>query len=301
MLFKILKELVLVILKFFSYAFKKTINNIDNKLYSNNFIIYGIILFFLTLTTSNNDFILFILLKWIICIFVILLLIYSAYKIYINKKYDKLAFYYNASNLSLAIFFYSFFIFLLLNLNNLFNFVPSFILIFIYFKSRFLLMNLVRHFFLYTILFLLTPALVSLLWGLTNMIIGSWTKNLLFISNNSSWWIIMILSIVIMNLTILWTEDSLIDEVKVAVYLLLAIFSTTSYCFFISDLIANNVISYLKQYPELSYITIGSLKTKIDEFTKWITLPYLVGSVFGCFMIELVQRNLNKKKINSST
>ena len=82
-------------------------------------------------------------------------------------------------------------------------------------------------------------------------------------------------------------------------YLLLAFFSTISYCFFISDYLAPIINPYIDILCGESFTEL-EIKHKIENFITWATLPYLIGAVFGCFTIELVCRNYNRQKSNNT-
>ena len=96
------------------------------------------------------------------------------------------------------------------------------------------------------------------------------------------------------NFLIYTTPIERLSEVKVAVYLLLAIFSSLSYCFFISNYLATLIfnIDGIK-----SLVTYETIKSIIEDAIRWVTLPYLIGSVFGCFFVELVDR---KKQVKNT-
>ncbi|NRF93430.1 hypothetical protein HQN89_21005 [Paenibacillus frigoriresistens] len=126
------------------------------------------------------------------------------------------------------------------------------------------------------------------------MFLRDLTGNPVFISNSMLWWMVLVISILLTNFSVKWTTFQRIDEVRVAMYFLLAVFSTISYSFFISDYLAVMIGPYLEKIPELSF-TAEEIKEGIKSIITWGSLPYLIGSVFGCFTIELVSRNHNRQ------
>lgn len=156
----------------------------------------------------------------------------------------------------------------------------------IYHKYRIVVYEKVVNWWEYTIYFLSLPILALLSWFLIGLLMSDIFKSYIFISSNFVKFMTIIITILIFNIEIYFTPKEKIDEVRVAVYLVLAIFSTISYCFFISD--------YLSQVISESFnFTKESISNAIDIAIKWVSLPYLIGSVFGCFVLELVNRNIN--------
>lgn len=156
----------------------------------------------------------------------------------------------------------------------------------IYHKYRLVVHEKVINWWKYTVYFLSLPILAMLSWLLIGLFISEVFTSYMFISSNFVKFMTIIITILIFNVEIYFTPKERIDEVRVAVYLVLAIFSTISYCFFISDYLAQVV-------SESSNFTKESIRNLIDIAIKWVSLPYLIGSVFGCFVLELVNRNIN--------
>jgi len=128
------------------------------------------------------------------------------------------------------------------------------------------------------------------------MLLFEVTGERIFISNSVSKWMIILFCIILINIFVYWTPRNRFDEIRVAVYLLLAVFSTISYCFFISDYLAAIITTKLHQVDEFKSITSDEIKEFIDITVKWFSLPYLIGSVFACFTIELISRNRNLRE-----
>ncbi len=169
-----------------------------------------------------------------------------------------------------------------------------------YYGYRIFVYKKVNSWVKYTIYFFLLPFISVLIWTMVGLEISDILKSYVFASNNLMKYMIIVITVLIFNLEIYFTPKEKIDEVRVAVYLILAIFSTISYCFFISDYIAQ--FTYNKFLPfKTEIIDEGfnfskeGIKSGIDNIIKWVCLPYLIGSVWGCFTLELVNKNINLK------
>ncbi|MFY0518252.1 hypothetical protein ACOMCU_10530 [Lysinibacillus sp. UGB7] len=181
--------------------------------------------------------------------------------------------------------------FLLSEYSKLISWMMLIILFFIFYYSlKAFVFKYINHWFKYSLLFLLSPIIVAFFWSFCGMHLMEVTKKYLFISNDFLGWVTLILSIIVMNLIIYTSPDNNISELKVAIYFSLAIFSTISYSFFLSDISTSLVIDMFKISEEKELV-----KQTIDTLLKWMSLPYLIGMVFGCFTIELKQRNLELK------
>ncbi|SDF56950.1 hypothetical protein SAMN04488689_105386 [Paenibacillus sp. cl6col] len=164
-----------------------------------------------------------------------------------------------------------------------------------YYGMRYLFVRWIRHWFFYFLLFLMMPIISLFVYSFIGRFLFEITNERIFISDSVSKWMVILFCILLINFFIYWTPSNRFDEVKVAVYLLLAVFSTISYCFFISDYLAELVTPRLNQIYKLNIITTFEIKELIDSIVKWISLPYLIGSVFACFTIEIVNRNKNMR------
>ncbi|MPN43898.1 hypothetical protein SDC9_191459 [bioreactor metagenome] len=131
------------------------------------------------------------------------------------------------------------------------------------------------------------------LWSFVSLILFDTFKLPLLINNDLFGWAILVLTILLLNFLVLTTSEEKTSEVKVAIYLVMAIFSTISYCFFISDYLAENIIK-IEEIKQI--MTYDQIKYQIESIIKWSCLPYLIGAVFGCFSIEFVERNIKVKK-----
>lgn len=164
----------------------------------------------------------------------------------------------------------------------------------IYYGSRYFIIKRVKRWGHYFWLFILMPILSMILWSFVSLILYDTFKLPLLINDNFFGWAVLVLTILFLNLLVLTTSEEKIPEVKVAIYLVMAIFSSVSYCFFISDYLAK---SFFKINEIKQIMTYEQIKYEIESVIKWGCLPYLIGSVFGCFSIELVERNLKTKKL----
>ncbi|MET3549391.1 hypothetical protein ABID47_006028 [Paenibacillus favisporus] len=185
---------------------------------------------------------------------------------------------------------------------NLIHIIPYIINLFVfpfycalYYGIRYLFLRWIRHWTMYFLLFFLMPLISLIIYSFIGMLLFELTNKKIFISDSASKWMVILFCILLINIFVYWTPANRFDEVKVAVYLLLAVFSTISYCFFISDYLAEIITPKLNQISELESITISEVKEFIDVIVKWFSLPYLVGSVFACFTVELVTRNRNAR------
>ena len=170
----------------------------------------------------------------------------------------------------------------------------------LYFQYRIIICKKVKSWKKYTAYFFALPFISLLTWNLLGVELSIKLNSHIFVSNNLMKYMTIIITVLIFNLEIYFTPKEKIDEVRVAVYLILAIFSTVSYCFFISDYIAHFV--YIKLIPyKMEIINEGfnfseeGIKSGVDNAIRWFGLPYLIGSVWGCFTLELVNRNINLK------
>jgi len=162
-----------------------------------------------------------------------------------------------------------------------------------YYSLKAFVFKYINHWFKYSLLFLISPIIVAFFWSFCGIHLTEVTKNFLFMSNEFLGWVTLILSIIMMNVIIYTSPKDRISELKVAIYFSLAIFSAISYSFFLSDISTNLIIDMFKFNEERELI-----KQTIDTLFKWMTLPYLIGMVFGCFTIELKIRNLELKEVD---
>ncbi|TQR26826.1 hypothetical protein C7Y47_24125 [Lysinibacillus sphaericus] len=159
-----------------------------------------------------------------------------------------------------------------------------------YFTLMFVISKWINKWYKYSLLFLFSPIIAFFSWVFLGGLLSLVTDNNYFVSDELLIPITLVFSIIIMNFVIYVSPYNKIDELKVAIYFLLAIFSTISYCFFLSDISTNLIFGYWNDDAEKEII-----KQLTDLILKWFTLPYLIGMVCGCFTIELKQRNYKMK------
>jgi len=149
-----------------------------------------------------------------------------------------------------------------------------------YFAIRYCLLKYLINFWMYFAVFLVLPIISSFLC----LAIFPGSVNF---SDTFLGWMIIVLTIVLMNLFVYWTPEDRIREARVAVYLILAFWSTVSYVSFL-------LVDYIEE------LSLGSLSWElqplVEAAVRWVTLPYLIGSVFGCFTLELAERNRLRKE-----
>lgn len=209
-------------------------------------------------------------------------------KLELDDKYRHLAMWW------IALLYYLIISTLLLNeYGKLISWMVLIVLFFVFYYSLIaFVFKYINHWFKYSLLFILSPILVAFFGSFCGIHLKELTKNYLFISNEFLGWGTLVLSIIVMNIIIYTSPNERISEIKVAIYFSLAIFSAISYSFFLSDISTNLVIDMLKLNDEKELV-----KQAIDSLLKWMSLPYLIGMVFGCFTIELKQRNLELNKV----
>ena len=170
----------------------------------------------------------------------------------------------------------------------------------LYYWYRCFINRFIRHWISYSLYFFILPAISFLVWVLigdsASIIFGMPTLT----SDRIMGYMTIILTIIIFNLEIYWAPKEVRNEVKVAVYLILATYSTVSYCFFISDYLSEPIYNFFQPYSkeiikETGEFSKEMIKNGIEEIIRWTTIPYLVGAVFGCFSLELIDRNENAK------
>ena len=184
---------------------------------------------------------------------------------------------------------------LVANFTNLtINLVAVTFFVFIYYCMRYVLHRWIRNWFMYSLFFFSMPIISLFLWSFFGMFLRDLTGSSVFISDSVLGWMVLFISIILTNISVKWTPFERFDEVRVAMYFLLAVFSTISYCFFIADYLAAMISPYAESMSEI-LLTEQEIKEGIKSIITWGSLPYLIGSVFGCFTIELVSRNHNRQ------
>ena len=217
------------------------------------------------------------------------------YKRILKMKEDHMKFYSQSLNWWLTVSF--FWIFASMSFVHVNTYLVKIFLIpfslFFYYGMRYLFLKWVKHWFFYFVLFSLMPILSFFIYSFLGSLIFEFTNKEFFVSDTVFKWMVILLCVLLTSIFVCWTPADRFDEVKVAVYLLLAFFSTISYCFFISDYLAEVVTSKLNEINQFESFTRDEIKELIDVVVKWVSLPYLIGSVFACFTLELIARNRN--------
>ena len=287
-------------MKFFNFLFLspskrfllKLNSLLSEKDYDGIYLLHTLFIFLNILYTFQKfPIILFIILPFALLLIILQLLIFIS----IQKNYKPSDYYYWLLTKWAFFLFISFF-FISLSFVNYINetfflFAILFLGIFpTYFLIRFLLYKWITHWISYLLILLLTPLPIAFTWLLIGMILEYPFFNDSLVLMGAT----IIFSIAFMNLIVFWTPFSRLDEVRVAIYFLLGIFSTISYLFFIADIATYFLRDFIMSLNQITIPT-ETMRNDIDILIKWVTLPYLIGSVLCCFSIELVTRNYNRE------
>jgi len=285
-----------ILVKFILWNREKYKNFEFNEFYELFFKINIISIFvsFFTTTSSRVNY-LFVFLAVLQAILYITLL----HKIIMNKKKFTLELYFEymvkwSKALFFALFFNSVYIISVFPMiGDKFVYI-MFISIFliIHYYCRKIINKFIINWKRYSAYFLLLPLYSFLLWLIGGNILSLLLNMPVLASTKGLGYMTIILTVLIFNFDIYIAPKEIRSEVKVAVYLILALYSTISYCFFISDYLSEPVYNWFKAF-EIGGTGFSKelVKSKVEWLTKWLTLPYLVGAVFGCFTLELVDRN----------
>jgi hypothetical protein len=291
---KVIKYLVLLLMVVIEIIFKGTVTSVKRGDYRSIYYSYG--LFFMLLSVYlyryNSG------IANILRLFIALILVALLTFIFISIKRSNMEseeLFLQSMGWWLASTCYLYIItILVLNFTKItINVIAVTFFVFIYYGMRYVLYRWIRHWGTYSLVFLLMPIISLFLWSFFGMLLRDLTNNPVFISDSTLGWMVLFISILLTNFSVKWTPFQRIDEVKVAMYFLLAVFSTISYCFFISDYLAAILGPYIGKILGL-LVTDQEIKDGIKNIITWGSLPYLIGSVFGCFTIELVSRNHSK-------
>lgn len=299
-----IKELFLIICEFFAkfgYWGRKEYKKGN---YSNIYFVVGMVVTIITLLIYKYTSFIFLIIKAIISLSLVWIVIYSMVKIVKSKLSNKEIYYKNMRDWYFAIAFYSGIWMLNLQYLGGYSILISNIVLGISFcfmlcyECAYFLLKYIRNWVWYSLIFIAMPIVSTILWSFLGLLIADIFKMPVIASDNVFGWMVLILTVILLNLSINITPDERFREVKVATYFVLAIFSTLSYCFFISDYLTNVILSISNRFSK------EEIKTAIEYCIKWGCLPYLIGTVFGCFSLELTERNRvkktgqNKKEIN---
>lgn len=158
----------------------------------------------------------------------------------------------------------------------------------IYFSIRYFYLRHITTYGRFSILFIFAPLITYIFWGFFTELFYETLHITLFGIDGLTAKAVLILTILLINLSVKFTPYERITEVKVAIYLILALSSAVSYCFFLSDYITGALMQLKLVSVSFTY---DQVKNWIDDVIRWGCLPYLIGSVLGCFSIELADRN----------
>lgn len=260
------------------------------------FLIINFILLFINLTIFNTIIIINILIQLILIIFIL-------YKLISNKKKISLELYLkHIKNWS----FYALIV-LLLSYGHILRIVPNVSKVFQYilyiqlfvvlhYWYRGIIYKYVKHWVMYSLYFLILPLISLFIWIAVGDTLSIIFEMPILVSDTVLGYMIIIFTIFIFNFEIYVAPKEIRSEVKLAVYLILAVYSTISYCFFLSDYLSESIFNLLNPYSN-EFINEGInisqelIMDKVEWLLKWYTLPHLIAAVFGSFTLELVSRN----------
>jgi hypothetical protein len=290
----ILRATWIIIQKLFKRIYYRTIETYKQQQYSELFLIYGILMLLVFMFVKQYDGLL------AVFRFPLLILFFIAGIVTIRgiatiKKENIIEYYHQMMMWFIYSILYILPITILIELPIISNLIIINFFAFIYFGSRKFLITRIKHYFSFAILFFFMPVISMILWAFLSTYLWELTDSQFYVSDKLLIWMVLFITIILINIVIYWAPEDVLDEAKIAVYLLLAFFSSLSYCFFMSDIISDIVIEKINKYPELSNITKSDISNFVDNIVKWFTLPYLIGSVFGCFTVELAQRKYKIK------
>ncbi|MBU5256310.1 hypothetical protein [Tissierella praeacuta] len=176
----------------------------------------------------------------------------------------------------------------------------------IYYWLRRFVCRHIKHWISYSVYFSILPLIAGFIWILFGDTLALTFNKPELVSDKVIGYMTIVLTVILLNFEIYDAPKEVRREVRVAVNFIVAIYSTISYCFFISDYLTEPLYNimipleseFIEHYGEFSKQII---KLKVENFIKWLNLPYLIGAIFGCFLLELLDRNdymSNKKKEN---
>ncbi|TZE82630.1 hypothetical protein [Calorimonas adulescens] len=315
---KILIKCIMFMLKLVYAAIESfilwVIEKYRNFQFNGIYIAFIIINFLVVFVSIKKDLIIFNIVKVILALIQIALILVILYKILSNKEKLKLELYlkYMADWSCAALYAIAFSSVFMMNI--FYN--VSKLLQYIFYVQLFLTMHYwyrrfinkyVKHWVMYTLYFLILPLISLFIWVLIGDTLSRICNMPILISDTVIGYMTIIFTVLIFNFEIYIAPKEIRSEVKVAVYLILALYSTISYCFFISDYLSEPIFNFLKPYSnEIANKGISLskelIKGKVEWILKWFTLPYLIGAVFGCFTLELVDRNekVKERKISEN-
>lgn len=297
--FNVIKYFAIFIKLLCKKIYQWTLHKIDLGLYRDVYVAYGFLVLIVSLYIVENGAGISILLICTIAILVALQV--KIYRELLDYERTSEEYFYHMTGWWFATTYYSLLIlihFVEMLPKNLINLTLISFFILFYYWSRFLFIKWVKHWLVYILLFFLIPIISVTIYSFLGIFLYEITGEKFFISNSMLGWMVIFLSILLINIVVYWTPQHRFDEVKVAIYFLLAFFSSISYCFFISDYLTTFITPKLINIPGFSAVTTNDVKIFIEQVVKWVSLPYLIGSVFASFSIEYVSRR-RKRSSNS--
>lgn len=256
------------------------------------FLIINFILLFVNSNILNIVKIIIILIQFLLMIFVL-------YKMIVNKKKLELGIYlrhmevWSCYLLFVILINYKYIGSISYNLSKVFQYM-CYISLFLtmHYSYRIMIYKYIKHWIMYTAYFLILPLISIFIWILVGGVLSQIFEMPILMSDRVLGYMMIIFTICILNFEIYFVHKEIRDEVKLALYLTIAIFSTLSYCFFLSDYLSEIIFNLLTSYSNEGIdISKKIIKYKIEWLLKWYTLPYLIGTVFGNFTLELSSRN----------
>ncbi len=313
---KILIKCIMFMLKLVYVAIESfilwVIEKYRNFQFDGIYIAFMIINFTVLFTSIKNNSTIFNPAKVIFTLIQTVLIILILYKIVSNKKKLKLELYlkYMAEWSCAALYAIVFNSTLVMNIFSNVSKVLQYILyvqlflVMHYWYRRFI-NKYFKHWVMYSVYFLILPLISLFIWVLMGDTLSRICNMPILVSDTVIGYMTIAFTVLIFNFEIYIAPKEIRSEVKVAVYLILALYSTISYCFFISDYLSEPIFNLLKPYSneiasEGIKLSKELIRGKVEWFLKWFTLPYLVGAVFGCFTLELVARNDEIKEKNAT-
>ena len=299
----ILKAL-LKIFEMLDYILQYILKNINRKVIKHDYVslyfIFGAILSFVVAFTLRYNTKIVFLINSFVSIASLIMLIYVFVHIMKKSSKDKSKYFKNLRNWSVATLYFTIFgsIFFIKDCPDYVVLIVRTLavielLLSLYFYIRFFYLKYITTYMRFFTIFLLAPIITYLFWEFVISLFSDLFNINLFTKNDLATWAVLVLTILLINISVRFAPYDKIIEVKVAIYLILALSSAVSYCFFISDYIT----TALMKINEISNLTTyDQLKEEIDYLIRWGCLPYLIGSVFGCFSIELADRNYKLKE-----
>lgn len=299
LLINILKGIYFLIVKFYNWIIVKY-NKVEFESIYISFLFINLFIYYLSI---NNNYFILVGFKLILVgiqttlLFLILFWIINSRKQLILTKYIETMFQWSCAAY-FGLFFNSVFIMNIYQPAHLVFKYLAYIAMFLmlHYGYRRVITRFVNHWIKYSIYFIILPLVSLFLWSILGDTLSRAYHIPSLVSDRAMGYMTILFTVLLLNYEIYVAPIKIRKEVKVAVYLVLAVYSTISYCFFITDNLSELIFNMLKPYREeiIQYYGVFSrnmIRDKVELVLKWVTLPYLIGTVFGCFTLELVDRN----------